>query len=350
LKKDLYKNIIKVACVYAGAILGAGFASGKEITQYFIYYGYKGFYGLILSGFLFGIIGWAIMDITYKNNIKTYNQFNQMILGKKFGTVMELVSVCFMFILFSTMLSAGGAIAKQTWGVSPELAIIMLTFVCAVTLMFDMKGIIIVNSIVSPILLIGGIALGLYAFIDKVIAVSTNSFSLKRDWIMSAFIYVSYNIITSISVLTSMSNIITDKKVAKYGGLIGGFTLGIMGICLALGLIVNYADIADFQLPMLQIASQYSHNIKLFYILMLILAIYTTAIINGYNAINWSVNKFNVNREIFTVVFVIAGFIAGQLQFSEFVETVYPVFGFIGIFEVIIVLINFLFNKNLYKL
>lgn len=343
MKKDLYKNTIKIACVYAGAILGAGFASGKEITQYFIYYGYKGFYGLILSGFLFGIIGWAVMDITYRNKIKTYDEFNQMILGKKFGAIMEIVSVCFMFILFSTMLSAGGAIAEQTWGSSPEFAIIILTFVCTITLIFDMKGIIIVNSIVSPILLIGGIVLGLYAFIDKAISVSTNSFTLKENWIMSAFVYVSYNIITSISVLTSMSSIIIDKKIAKYSGLIGGFTLGIMGICLALGLIVNYDSVAKYQLPMLQIASQYSHNIKLFYILMLILAIYTTAIINGYSAINWAVDKLGVNKRVFTIIFVVLGFIAAQLQFSEFVGTIYPIFGFIGIFEVIVILINFVF-------
>lgn len=343
MKKDLCKNTIKIACVYAGAILGAGFASGKEITQYFIYYGYKGFYGLILSGFLFGIIGWAVMDIAYRNKIKTYDEFNQMILGKKFGAIMEIVSVCFMFILFSTMLSAGGAIAEQTWGSSPEFAIIILTFVCTVTLIFDMKGIIIVNSIVSPILLVGGIALGLYAFIDKVIAVSTNSFTLKENWIMSAFVYVSYNIITSISVLTSMSSIIIDKKIAKYGGIIGGFTLGVMGICLALGLIVNYDSVAKYQLPMLQIASQYSHNIKLFYILMLILAIYTTAIINGYSAINWAVDKLEIDKKVFTVIFVVLGFIAAQLQFSEFVGTIYPIFGFIGIFEVIVILINFLF-------
>lgn len=348
MKTDLYKNTIKIACVYAGAILGAGFASGKEITQYFIYYGYKGFYGLILSGFLFGIIGWAIMDIVYKNNIKTYDQFNQIVLGKNFGVIMELISVCFMFILFSTMLSAGGAIAKQTWGFSPEFAIIILAFICAVTLIFDMKGVIIVNSVVSPILLIGGIGLGLYAFIDKVVATSTNSFSLKQNWIMSAFVYVAYNMITSISVLTSMSNMIVDKKIAKYGGLIGGFTLGIMGICLALGLIVNYENVADFQLPMLQIASQYNHSIKLFYILMLILAIYTTAIINGYSAINWAVDKLSVNKKLFTIIFVVLGFIAGQLQFSEFVGTIYPIFGFIGIFEVIVILINFfcgLFNN-----
>lgn len=343
MKKDLCKNTIKIACVYAGAILGAGFASGKEITQYFIYYGYKGFYGLILSGFLFGIIGWAVMDIAYRNKIKTYDEFNQMILGKKFGAIMEIVSVCFMFILFSTMLSAGGAIAEQTWGSSPELAIIILTFVCTVTLIFDMKGIIIVNSIVSPILLVGGIALGLYAFIDKAIVVSTNSFTLKENWIMSAFVYVSYNIITSISVLTSMSSIIIDKKIAKYGGIIGGFTLGVMGICLALGLIVNYDSVAKYQLPMLQIASQYSHNIKLFYILMLILAIYTTAIINGYSAINWAVDKLEIDKKVFTVIFVVLGFIAAQLQFSEFVGTIYPIFGFIGIFEVIVILINFLF-------
>lgn len=348
---------MKVASVYVGAILGAGFASGKEITEYFLSYGQKGLYGLVLAGVLFGVIGWAVMDITYEHNIKGYKEFADVALGKTFGGIMEWISVIFMFILFSTMLAAGGAIAEQsniflssskftTFLSSSELGIILLALVCGITFMFDMRGIVIVNSIISPLLFCGCIYLGLYAFFEKAIPVSTNLLKIKDNWIFSAMVYVAYNVITAISVLTSMGELLDNKKTAKYGGLIGGLTLGIMGVCLGLGLLVNYEQVAPLQLPMLQIASKYGITIEGFYIFMLILAMYTTAVINGYSAIAWAVKKFKINKSIFTLLFITAGIIAGQLQFSEFIRVIYPLFGYIGMFEIIVILTNFLFTKD----
>lgn len=343
----IIKNVIKIASVYTGAILGAGFASGKELTEYFICYGNKGFLGLLLAGFLFGLIGWAIMDISYNNNIKSYKEFTNIVLGKAFGNLIEWISVIFMFVLFSTMLSAGGAIAAQTGFIKSETAIIILTFVCVITFMFDMKGLIYINSIASPIMLLGGIFLGLYSFFDKTVFTSTNiSLILKNNWISKSFIYVAYNIITSVSVLTSMGDLVTNKKVAKYGGLAGGATLGIMGICLGLGIIVNYNDIASLELPVLSIASKYGLTIESMYMILLILAVYTTAAINGYSAITWGSQKFKIEKKYMVLLFVCAGFIAGHLQFSKFISVIYPIFGYIGLFEIIVILFNFILSKQ----
>lgn len=340
------KNTIKIACVYTGAILGAGFASGKELTQYFMNYGQVGFLGIILSGIMFGIVGWAILDITYINHIECYQQFSNIVFGKVFGSIMEWISVLFMFILFSTMLAASGAIAEQTEFLQPKFAIIVLTLICLITFMFDMKGIIIINAIISPILLIGGILLGLYAFFEKAIPTGLFIFSFKRNWIISSFVYVAYNIITSVSVLASMGKMIDSKKTAKYSGLIGGLILCIIGICLSLGIIVNYNEVFDLQLPVLKLAQKYGITIESLYILLLILAIYTTATINGYSAINWAVQKFKVNKLLFTLLFVVTGFIVGQLKFSNFIAVIYPIFGYIGLFEILVILINFYTQKK----
>lgn len=346
LKKQSLKNIAKIACVYSGAILGAGFASGKEITQYFICYGQNGFYGLILSGILFGITGWAVMDITYRHNIKSYREFIDMLLGKTLGNIMEYVSVIFMFILFATMLSAMGAIVNQNFNISPQLAILSLAFVSVITFIFDMKGIVIVNSIVSPVLLVGGTILGLYSFIDKTILTSTGMYVVKNNWVMSSLIYVAYNVITSISVLSTMGSMVDCRKTAKYGGLCGGFTLGAMGICLGLGIIVNYDSVYKLQLPVLQIATQYGITIQICYIFLLILAIYTTAVVNGYSAIKWATKRFKIKKSIFIFIFTVLAIAVAQLEFSDFVTKVYPLFGYIGIFQICVIFINFISVYN----
>ena len=55
--KSVNLNIINVALMFVGAIMGAGFASGREIWQFFGVFGAKGKIGVLLVGVLFIILG-----------------------------------------------------------------------------------------------------------------------------------------------------------------------------------------------------------------------------------------------------------------------------------------------------
>ena len=46
--KSVNLNIINVALMFVGAIMGAGFASGREIWQFFGVFGAKGKIGVLL--------------------------------------------------------------------------------------------------------------------------------------------------------------------------------------------------------------------------------------------------------------------------------------------------------------
>lgn len=48
-----WKTSFQVAATYVGAVMGAGFASGQEIQQFFARFGYWGLVGVVLSSFLF---------------------------------------------------------------------------------------------------------------------------------------------------------------------------------------------------------------------------------------------------------------------------------------------------------
>lgn len=39
---DMNKNWVKIASIYIGTVIGAGFASGREIIEFFGIYGLKG--------------------------------------------------------------------------------------------------------------------------------------------------------------------------------------------------------------------------------------------------------------------------------------------------------------------
>lgn len=50
------KSVLKVVFVIIGTIIGAGFASGKEIYLFFVIYGKNGMIGILISSILIGLV------------------------------------------------------------------------------------------------------------------------------------------------------------------------------------------------------------------------------------------------------------------------------------------------------
>ena len=61
--------------VIIGTIIGAGFASGKEIFTFFNSYGYYGFLGLLISEVIIGFVIYKAFYIIINYNIKSYSEF-----------------------------------------------------------------------------------------------------------------------------------------------------------------------------------------------------------------------------------------------------------------------------------
>ena len=70
------KNTIKAICVIIGTIIGAGFASGKEIYLFFNIYGIKGLYGIAVASIITGIVIYKVLlqirNREYTRNYKEY--------------------------------------------------------------------------------------------------------------------------------------------------------------------------------------------------------------------------------------------------------------------------------------
>ena len=68
---DIHKSL-KKSCLLIGMVVGAGFASGREITDYFLLYGERWKTGIAVSGALFFVYTFAASYIIGKNSIKSY--------------------------------------------------------------------------------------------------------------------------------------------------------------------------------------------------------------------------------------------------------------------------------------
>ena len=73
------KKVVIVDCVIIGTLIGAGFASGKEIYLFFSKYGIYGIIGAVVSSILTSVIILKVLKISRNNNLTNNNKFVEKI-------------------------------------------------------------------------------------------------------------------------------------------------------------------------------------------------------------------------------------------------------------------------------
>jgi len=332
-------KIIKTACVYTGLIFGAGFASGQEHLTFFLRYGRWGIVGIVLASILIALCGWAVMDICARQKISNYREFMAAVFGTRLGAVLDIVTGIFIFVIFSAMLAAMGAMGHEAAGLPFTWGVVFAAILCLIVLMFDLRGMVQINVIISPILVVGALALGLYSIFGSAVPVFAGR--AVNNWPVSAVVYASYNLIPAAAVLAAIPKLVTTRKIAKYGGILGGLFLGIIGIVLAAALLSNIGLVGQMELPMLALARNYGHLIANLYLMLLFLAIFTTAATNAFSLAEWLAARMSFSKIRIKVCIVILGIAAAHVGFSNIVTHAYSFFGFLGIFIMISIIIYF---------
>lgn len=160
----MLKNSFKLAFIYVGTILGAGFASGKELLAFFGKFQNMGIVGFLISCILLSLSLIVILDLIKNSNAKDYKSFLQNIFGFKMAKFIEILNIVFLFTIFSAMLAGGGVALADIFGINFKICSILFTFLIFISLFFGEKSVIYINSILCPILIFLGAFIGIYIY------------------------------------------------------------------------------------------------------------------------------------------------------------------------------------------
>lgn len=256
---------------------------------------------------------------------------------------MEGAVVMFLFCLFVAMLAGAGATGREAFGIPFTASSLMVGACVFLVLCFGLTGVVKINIILAPFMLLGGIFIGLFTFFMRT-SPTFSTFTenpLAIAWLLSAAVYASYNLVTGIPILAATSGMVANKKDAAVGGLLGGGVILILGICMALPLFLYRANIINLEIPFLYIVTRHGGGFRvfrLFYLAVLISAIMTTAACNAFAVSEWlKTREFGSKIKIAAWLCGI-GVIVSHIGFSNIVAYVYPIFGVLGIFKIIVVL------------
>ena len=144
MKKD-YTNTFQVAVVFIGTIVGAGLASGKEITEFFTSFGIKSFIGIILCGLFYIAIGTIISKISICYNLNSYSDAMKIISPNFFGKLTGVITTLYLISSASIILAGSGALINQFFGIPKIIGSLIMLVLASIFLLRGTNGLIEVN-------------------------------------------------------------------------------------------------------------------------------------------------------------------------------------------------------------
>lgn len=338
------KNCIKIALVIIGALIGAGFASGQEIYLFFFSYGKKGILGIIVSSILLGIIIYKTIVIIKEKQITTYKEFLKNIIPEKNRKekILEIINTIintFILITFYIMIAGFGGYLAETIEIPQIIGSSILAIICIIIMSKETKGIVKVSEAIVPILILFIIIIGIYTLSSTNIINKINEMEIVKgsNWLVSGVIYASYNSILLIPVLISINKIITKKEISKTAIIIT-LTTFILATSIFISMLKIDVNIRNLEMPVSYVINTQLPKLKIAYGIVILTSILTTAISLIAGLIQ-NVKKQN-NKKIILYLICISSIPISQIGFSALIQLLYPIFGYIGILQIILISIK----------
>ncbi|MGI5902176.1 MAG: hypothetical protein ACOX7U_06845 [Desulfitobacteriia bacterium] len=329
-------SALPIATAFIGTVVGAGFATGQEVFQFFTIYGRKGFLGIILCTALFCYFGLIIMRTSRTLNASSHRELVELAGGPHLGRLLDwFITLSFLGVLV-VMAAGSGALAEEYINLPPlygSLAIIILSFL---TVISGVDNVIRAIGMIVPFLLVIVFSVTILSIfknpvtIQKLYLLEALKPAVSNNWFFSAFIYVSFNLLLAIAILAPLGVQAQNNKALAYGGILGGVGLGMGVLAISFAVLSGIPETLSFQVPMIFLASRLNPAIAFLYGLVLFLEIYSTAVSILYGFVARVANSKGT-RFFWATLACGGALFASRLGFSRAITTIYPLLGLIGL-------------------
>ena len=349
--KENLKLIFQVATVFIGTIVGAGLASGKEITQFFTQYGIISFIGIIGCGIFYIIMGSIISKISIHHRLNSYSDVINLISPNLIGKFTGFITTLFLISSASIILAGSGALIQQFFGIPRIIGSLIMICIALFFLLRGTDGLIEVNSFIVPGLVATITLITILYFCFSPNAVSIDnilSFEPKKTGIfLSTLLYSGYNTLSASGVIVPLSNQIKNRKIMTLGIISGVVGLTLLCCMINLLLTINQPYIYNYEIPLLFVANRFGNIIQAILLMIIWLEMFSTEVSDIYSISKTIEQSFNVDfkKAIFVVISI--ALIISQFGFGNLITKLYPLFGLLSLLFISQCLFYYYKNKKI---
>ncbi|MBQ4133515.1 MAG: hypothetical protein IJD04_07280 [Desulfovibrionaceae bacterium] len=355
-----YGNVFGFAGAFCALLIGSGFATGQEVMQYFVSYGYWGVAGALTVLILFLYVGREFMEVGYNEKFGNGNDIYIYYGGKYIGGFYDYFSIIFLFMSYFIMVSGAGSTLEQYYGLEKNIGCTAMALVVALTVVLGLSRIVQIIGKIGPAKAGLFIIIGLYGiifFFDEIpganaavpaLVESGRLLQASPHWFFAALSYVGFCMLWLGAFLASLGKISNSAKEAKLGATYGAilFCVALLIVMFGLMAVLVVWDVAGTQVPSLLLAEAMSPHMATVFSIIIVLGVYSAAV-----PLLWTVVQRLAKqgtKKYMGLTFGLAALgavIAILIPFAKLVNFVYVLNGYVGIFLLILMIVKKFRNR-----
>lgn len=335
-------STLKLAGLYVGTVVGAGFASGQEVLQFFAFHGMRGILGIALATLLFVVYGAIILVLGHRLQARSHLEVVAASGIPGVGWLVDAVVTLFLLGAFSAMAAGSGAVFAEEFGVPAIWGNLAMVIVSVATVLLGIEGVVAAISLVAPFL-IGAV------FVVSLLVLGTTPIdwtwsdpaaAAVDGWPFSALTYASYNLVFAIAILAPAGRLAPEGTLRK-GALLGGVALGITALAINLAVLAGVPETTQREVPMIYLAIRVLGPVAALYGLVLLAEVYSTAVASLYGFVARVTDPEGPRYRVFVIGAGVVGLLGSLIGFSEIVAKVYSVVGYAGLVLLITLVVGY---------
>lgn len=331
---------LKVALALVGLTVGAGFASGQEVIQYFLAFGYKGIIGAAIAGAAIAIFsGWVYQLGSYymaDDHSAVFKSVSRPWIAK----YMDITTVFTLFCIGFVMVAGAGANLEQQFGLPTWAGSTIMVVLLLLSGLLDIDRLTNVFSFITPLLIICLLAAFVitlmnipsdFGYINEIAQQNQSASGTFGNWLITALNYATLVMIMDVSMMLVFAGSHMNPAQAGKGGLLGGIIFAVLLLILTFVLFCNMADVMDADMPLLMVFDNMHPAVGVFVSIVIYLMIYNTAVGMFYaSGRRLSHDKPGKFRPYYFAA-VLVGYALSFIGFADLLGWVYPVLGYLGL-------------------
>lgn len=244
-----FRNYLLPGLVFQSVLIGGGYATGRELIEFFFASGpVGGVLGLLVAGLVFGVVLAVGFEFARVTGSYDYKRFCRELLGPGW-VVFEVAFLTLLLLILSVIGSAAGTLATG-FGVSPLWGTSGLMLLIAVLTFGGSEAIKRVLAGWSALLYLVYATLFVLAFqlFGDEIGTSLREAPAASGWISSGVLYSGYNLAILPAVLFAVAGL-TTRRQAVGAGLFAGAIAVIPALLFFVAMMACYPEIGDQPVP-----------------------------------------------------------------------------------------------------
>ncbi|UTR11125.1 hypothetical protein MM300_01995 [Evansella sp. LMS18] len=340
------RNSFIIGSAFIGVIVGAGFASGQEVLQYFTSFGIMGIVGAVLATALFAYTGMLLVWIGSKTKTTSHKEVIYQISGKVLGRVIDYVLIFTLFGVGVVMIAGAGSNLNQQFGLPVVAGTILMTLLVLLAGTLKVDRVVNIIGGITPFLIIFVLIISVYSFISADGSLNALDPAAREisttlpNWFISAINYVSFNIAVGASMALVMGGAEINRKTAAVGGLLGGLGLGILILLSNLAMFSKVEQVGGADMPMLLIVNNLSPVLGTVMSIVIFAMIFNTALSMFFSFTARFTEMDTSKFKVFFAGTMLIAFILSFVGFTDLVAYFYPLIGYLGLILIAVLIVT----------